>query len=417
MRNIFKKREKVDKILKIACLVLLGIIIVEGALFLYLKIKRSNKVVYNTTVSSVIEVDKGYVVVGSSDFRHSKINKFSEYTKAFLSKYDLNNKVVFETMYDKGLYSQFNDVIKLDDGYLAVGEIQMNETHVKEGSSEGLVVKYNENGKEAWHKNFVILGVNKFLKVIEDSDKNYIVVGSSLYETNLIGNHKTGGAIIVKYDKDGKKLSHSNNDGPKTGVYNDVIEVSDGYIAVGQIKGNSGIVAKYDKNLQLKWRKITGSTDSYGLRKIAKYDDSSFLVIGSKLAATTKEEQSGIIIKYDYKGSVLKEETFKIDKVNRLEGLMIDNKKIYVTGMTSPANKDENVNSFVLTLNENLEKVDEKIKKENKSIIFGGLVKINNNTYIYGYSNSKIKEIKSNGKDIVSFLLNLDNFKYLNIFN
>ena len=85
--------------------------------------------------------------------------------------------------------------------------------------------------------------------------------------------------------------------------------------------------------------------------------------------------------------------------------------------MSSKANKDENVDSFVLTLNKDLEKTNEQIKKENKSILFSGLVKINNKIYVYGYSNSKIKDIKSNGKDIIPVILNLEDLKYFNLFN
>lgn len=418
MKNIFnRKSEKLEKKLKIACLILIGIILIEGLFFIYIKYTKKNNAIYRTTVNRIIEVDNGLVTVGNSDFKYSKNNKYEANSKAFITKYDSKNKIVFEMKYEKGIISKYNDVIKTNDGYLAVGEIQMTDKQIEEGSSEGLIVKYDLTGKEVWHKNFVILGVNKFLRVIEDSDKNYVVVGSSLYEANLIGNHATGGAIIVKYDKDGKKISHANNDGPKTGVYNDLMEVSDGYIVVGQIKNNSGIIAKYDRNLHLKWRKLFGNTDNYGIRKIKKYDNNSFLVIGSKLGATDKNEQSGVIIKYNNNGDKLKEESYKFDKVNRFEDLMIDNNKIIVIGMTSIANKDENVDSFVLTLNENLEKTQEQIKKENKSILFNGLVKINNKIFIYGYSNSKIKDIKSNGKDIVPVLLNLNDLKYFNLFN
>ncbi len=417
MLNIFKKdKDKLQKKLKIVCFILIGIIFLEGLYFLYIKYQKSHSVIYKTTVNRIIEVNKDLVMVGHSDFKHSKLNNYDKDSKAFITKYDKSNKIVFETKYDKGIISKFNDVIKLDDGYLAVGEIQMSEKQITEGSSEGLIVKYDLNGKEVWHKNFVILGVSKFLTVIEDSDKNYVVVGSSLYEANLIGNHDTGGAIIVKYDKDGKKLTHANIDGPKTGVYNDLVEVKDGYIAVGQIKNNSGIIAKYDKNLKLKWRKLFGTTDTYGFRKIVKMDN-DFLVIGSKLGATDKDEQSGVILKYNSNGDKLKEEEYKIDKVNRLEDIKVENDKIIVIGMSSKANKDENVDSFVLTLNKDLEKTNEQIKKENKSILFSGLVKINNKIYVYGYSNSKIKDIKSNGKDIIPVILNLEDLKYFNLFN
>ena len=148
MKNIFnRKSEKLEKKLKIACLILIGVILIEGLFFIYIKYTKKNNAIYRTTVNRIIEVDNGLVTVGNSDFKYSKNNKYEANSKAFITKYDSKNKIVFEMKYEKGIISKYNDVIKINDGYLAVGEIQMTDKQIEEGSSEGLIVKYDLTGK------------------------------------------------------------------------------------------------------------------------------------------------------------------------------------------------------------------------------------------------------------------------------
>ena len=51
---------------------------------------------------------------------------------------------------------------------------------VEEGSLYGLIVKYDNNGKQLWNKEYYVLSDTQFFDVVEDNG-NYIVVGKSVY--------------------------------------------------------------------------------------------------------------------------------------------------------------------------------------------------------------------------------------------
>jgi len=399
-----KMKGKIAKTLKIIIIILAIILVIETAFLIYVKIKNEKNTIYIDSILSLKEVQSGYISVGKSDFKHNDFVDYEKngYSQAILTKYDKEFKQEFSLKHASGYYSSFNDVIETTDGYVAVGEIQMSERQNKDDIYEGVIVKYDKKGDIKWQKNFQVLDTSKFNKIIEDTDGNYIVVGQSLYLPNMLGNHTSGGAIIVKYDRDGKLLKQANYDGPKTGVYNDVIETTDGYLVVGKIKSNSGIIAKYDKQLNLEWRKLYGNTDSIGFKTIL-LNNKNIIVGGSKV--TTSGKSLGLIIKYDLNGNKIDEVTYEKNEINRIESLLIDNDRIIAT--TSSMSKKENskIDANILIYNSNFELIKEKNIENNKTTVLTGIQKKDSNYLIYGYTNSKIEEIKSNGKDIVSLII------------
>ena len=89
------------------------------------------------------------------------------------------------------------------------------------------------------------------LKKVKLDGDDIVVVGTSVYGEGYIGNHKTGGAILLKYDQDGKEKLRINNGGPYTGILNDIIVEDNSYVVVGLGRANSGIIIRYDKNTGL----------------------------------------------------------------------------------------------------------------------------------------------------------------------
>ena len=63
-----------------------------------------------------------------------------------------------------------------------------------------------------------------------------------------IGNHDTGGGIIIKYDYDGNIIWTNNFGGNKSGIFNDIVKVDDGYICVGKDAYNYGMIVKFNLN-------------------------------------------------------------------------------------------------------------------------------------------------------------------------
>lgn len=410
-------KKDIRKILKIIMIVLVSILVLETGFLVYVKIRNEKNSVYINSVSGGKTITDGYVTVGKSDFKYSRQNKYEKtgVIKAVITKYDSKNKLIFESKLDSEFNSSFNDVIEINDGFIAVGEIQMTKQQQEDNTSEAIIVKYDKQGELVWRKNFKVLDVNKFVKVIEDSDNNYVVVGQSIYQPNVIGNHATGGAIIVKYDSKGELLTKANYDGPKTGIYNDLIFTKTGYIVVGKIKSTTGVVAKYDKNLKLVWRKLYGNTDSLGLRAIKAIDDKNYVVVGSKASSIKdSKNQTAVILKYNDKGEKLKENEYQLNEINRYENIFIKGNNLIINGVSSKPEQLDKITTIVNVYNAELELIKENKIEEDKTVV---ITNIDNNV-LFGYTNSKISKVKSNGKDIYPVMLKIDdkyNLTYINL--
>ena len=78
---------------------------------------------------------------------------------------------------------------------------------------------------------------------------------------------------------------------------------------------------------------------------------------------------------------------------------MIDKDNITVVGVTGIKGKNIATDGVVVTYNKNYEVIkDEKFSYSNNES-YNKIYNINNKKYLLGYTNSKIKGIKSNGKD------------------
>lgn len=403
--------EKTYSILKKVMIVLGAIIIVELAYMLISSILTNKRNVYRELPSSVIKSDSNYIVVGSSDFKNSKLTAYNKkgYEKAYIAIYDELNKIK-EYSYTKGYNSQFNDIVEVSDGYIVVGQIEVTKKHNEENSGEGIIIKYDKNFKIVWQHNYQVLGKTSFKKVIALKDGSYLVAGQSIYESDYIGNHTTGGAILVKYSKDGKELSKINLGGPKNGIFNDVVEVDGGYIAVGKISTNTGIIVKYDYNGNIKWKKYHGYTDDMGLTSIEKLDNKYLIITGSYTKSKEDlENVQAIVLKYDYNGNMLKENKQKFSSLNRYEQVLIDDDKIVVIGVYgSLVDKTVLNKSVIIIYNSDLDKEKTSKFEYNKNDSFRSIIKDKNDYLVVGYSNSKIKEYKLNGKDVMPIFVKYD---------
>ena len=216
--------DKQKKVFRIIIITLTIVLVIESVYFaISYYNKRKNTTYYTVVNSAVLNDEKNYIGAGYTDFKHSKINEYKEgYNKATLYEVE-NGKTIKEVPLKLGLNSLYNDITKTKDGYVAVGRIEMNKKQQEEKMTEGLIVKYDKNFKQVWRKNVSILEKTELYKVKVDKDGNLIIAGSSIYAEGYVGNHTTGGGILLKYSNDGKQLLKVNNGGPYNGAFNDLI--------------------------------------------------------------------------------------------------------------------------------------------------------------------------------------------------
>ena len=257
--NEKKKNKLFKRILIIGSI----IVIFELIAMFIVKILRERNIDHIDTINDLISVSDGYIAVGVSDFdgSNSVDKKIYEYTdstskeksniitnQSKIAKYDKDMKLVWETTYNNKYDSTFYSVLEVSDGYIAVGSLVSKYEQIEINVRDGLIVKFDLSGKVIWHKTYHVLSDTEFYKIIDDGDDNYVVIGQSIYENMEMGSHITGGGIIVRYDKDGNLLAHNNYGGNKSGSFNDIIKVNDGYIVCGKDATNYGIVVKYKKD-------------------------------------------------------------------------------------------------------------------------------------------------------------------------
>lgn len=409
-----EKNKKLLKWLKFLVIVCIAIIVVEG-IYIGVKIHQANNnTVYVDTLSSIEKLKDGYLGSGSSDFKHSKYNKYSkDYQKAKLVKYDKDEKIVFESAYTKGYDSYFYDAKQIKDGYIAVGSAAYTKTQVKEKTKDGLIVIYDKNGKQINSKTLQIAGDTKFTKVVV-MDDGYLVIGQSILENMTIGNDPDGGAIMVKYDFDLKEKWRTNYGGSKSGIFNDVVVDDDAIYLVGKDATRYGFFAKFSKTGEKEFIKTYEYTDVVGFSSMAKIDD-DFVVVGGKttnIEADDKDKKTeAVLLRYDKDGNIKYEKRYRVNSSARFNKVVVDGDNIVAIGHTAKKDKKESTDSYNVFRYSGIfakykkdgEEITKKTETGSRDIYFSDMLVTKYGYTIVGQTSSK--ELGGNNKDLIPYFL------------
>jgi len=172
---------------------------------------------------------------------------------------------------------------------------------------EGLFVSFK------W---FVETGSNYFQDVIVDNDdNNSVVVGYSDYDS--FGVPKQGG-IIAKYDINNNVIWKKDFRSIDSHTLNDITQDSDGcYVAIGSIKKTvgdiattNGFIVKYDKNGKLLWNKEFKETDQDTFSSVKPVPGGGVIVVGNSndikyVNGKLIGDSDGLLVKYDVEGNVV----------------------------------------------------------------------------------------------------------------
>lgn len=428
-----KKEPILSRKMKIVFLVVTCICIIvligEGIFFSLHHQKLVNSSVYYDSLNAIITDNKDIVAVGSSDFQTSKYNKYTGGSeRGKLIKYDSSGKILFEKAFDKGINSTFSSIIAIEDGYIIVGSGQFSEKEVAEGAREAFILKCDKEGNFIWEKYYQVVTNTNFNKVIMVED-GYIAVGQSIYANMEMGNHTTGGGIIVKYDFDGNEIWHNNHGGMKSGNFYDVVEVNGSLYVVGKDGSDSGNLVKFSRDGKYQWHKNYSYTDGIGLTGLTYFDNSLYVVGSKKILPdgigdedehnTTNTD--ALLIKYDLEGNIIFEKTFGGSSFERYNSIISRANHLYVVGHTTSNDAGLKVSDNTELMTGIIVSYDKNGNITKKEALGGS--NNDNLTDIYtdgaslfvsGYSNSKdgnIKSDKSNGKDYVGKMIKLD-FKF-----
>ena len=430
MKEKYDKLSKSTKVLIIVLIVCSSILILEGLAFGLYNSSGINTI-FHDSYNAVTVDNTGVIIVGNSDFKYSKYNEYTKgNTRGKLIKYLPNGDIVFEKVYEKGLATTFNSVISVSDGYIVVGTGIFSEEEKENEAKEALIIKYNKDGEIIWEKFYHVITNTSFNKVVA-VDGGYIAIGQSIYANMELGNHTTGGGIIVKYDNDGNEIWHNNHGGTKSGNFNDLTVVNGDIYVVGKDGTDSANLVKFNANGEYVWHKNYSYTDSFGFGGIA-YLNGNLYAVGSKKIFDKDKDLSkdrsttntdAVIVKYDMDGNVVSEKTFGGSGFERYNSIIVYHNNFYVVGhicskdagLRVTNNEDDEMTGLIVRydINGNI------LRKET----FGGsnndnltdIITDGISFYVVGYSNSgdgNITTSRSNKKDYFGKFIKLnDRFK------
>ncbi|MBR2828443.1 MAG: hypothetical protein IKE70_04355, partial [Bacilli bacterium] len=365
-------------------ILLLSILLIIELLFIGHRALFQKKVsIYFDGMNAVIQKDSYYVGVGSNN------DNSNHYEKAKISKYNEKREKTFEKLYNVGYNSAFFGVGIDKEDMIAVGSYEKNDTNHEESVRTALIVKYSSSGDIIFEKDYSLLDNSKFTKiyVVEDG---YIVCGQSIYKNTRVGSHE-GGAILVKYSRDGKLLWKQSFGDNKSAIFNDLILVDNYIYTVGIRDSYIGVICKYD----LDGNFITSSdftyTDEMGFTGVTTYQGDIY-VSGSKRGEN--HTVNGVILHYNTDCSLIQEVSYKGEGYTRFHKIQVDSKGNFIvigiirTKNSLSGNKVDafNYNGIIGKYTSSLEEVRVTSYGDERDDYFTDLSLLENDYLVVGYS-------------------------------
>lgn len=400
------KKDKTFQVLKWIWFFGLGVIFVELIIFLAMYIKHHNKNIDITLYQNIEEVSEGYVTVGSSNFSDSKFHKKSDKEAGLIAVYNKDNELVNEIKFDNYYKTVFNDVFEVSDGYIVVGTAIKN----KKDKPKGIIVKFDKDYNIKWEHLFKELDNTIFRSLIIDG--NYIyVIGSSIYDNDVIGNEDKGGAIILKYDLDGNLIKTNHFGGNKNGAFYDIIKANNTIYAVGSDTTDTAMLVALNDDLGEIMVKEYSPANHIGFSSIVFVNDNLYITCSKTIEKNKKIMQKATVLQYNLDGELLKEKTYPEEDYSIWNKIIDYNGSLYVVG-DGAIKEGKKGSMFVDYIYKGImAKYTYDLNEEwsrqydyNNNDYYKDVIPYNNELYVTGYTNSKIKELGSSKNNYVSFI-------------
>lgn len=369
---------KLLKRIKLITGIFIFLLVIEVFYVIYSLFINNTVNLYFDSINAIDSNSSYYITVGSNN------NNDNYYEKAKITKYNKKREKIDEKLFNIGYNSVFFEVTIDKDSIIAVGSYEKNNEDHDNSIRRGIIVKYDENGEEEFFKDFTLLDNSKYTNIVSVED-GYIVSGQSVYKSTKIGN-KSGGAIISKYDKNGKLIWNKTYGDNKEAIFNDLLVYGNYIYAVGVDKDNKGIICKYDINGNLINDIKCTDMDSTGFRDIL-YLNNYLYVVGSK-------NTNASIIKYDLDCNYIKEVIYENNFDTRYNKIISDNdNNIIVIGTIMKNNNSNNktIDSFnydgiIGKYNSELEKISIVTYGDDNDDYFTDIEYIDNSYLVVGFS-------------------------------
>ena len=264
---------------------------------------------YSHYFKSITEdADGNYIAVGgqqNTEYAGSNEN-------SFLVKFSTNGDILWSKVFiiHSDSYDYYNDVIIDSLGfYVAVGR-----TH-----RAAIISKIDSNGELLWTRHiFDPANGTYFTSLSQDLDGNYIAVGvsgnSGIGTSITDGNNGSTDGLIVKFDQEGNKIWDRTIGGSNTDYFNDIIISESGKIYIvgtttsndfdilpSDKTGSNAFIVEINSVGQLIWQKSIGG-DLYDDFDSISIDSQGFVIISGKTYSINKDitDDAGALIWIEY---------------------------------------------------------------------------------------------------------------------
>lgn len=389
MAKTKKRRKNKKKVLNTAFLkyVVIGLtvfLVIELSITLSFIFFKKSESIYFDGINSIVSNDKYYVTVGSNN------DNVNHYEKAKVSTYNLKKEKTFERLYNVGYNSAFFDVaVDEDNNVIAVGSYEKTEEDHNDLVRRALIVKYDKDGTVLFEKDFSILDNSKFTGVTIYNNE-YYVTGQSIYKNTSVGSRE-GGAVLLKYDKDGNLIWSITYGSSKNACFNDLLIVNDMIYTVGVDDNYLGVICKYDLNGEYITYNDYKYTDNIGFSGIVNIGNRIYVSGANKV---TNYDTDAMLVEYDLNCRFIRQQIYNGTGTDRFNKLISDeHNNIIAIGISSSKKGKGNNNAteynydgIVGKYKSNLDKVQVVNYGDDRDDYFTDIRIVNNHYLVVGYS-------------------------------
>jgi hypothetical protein len=238
-----------------------------------------------------VSVGDGFVVVGSSKSFHQ------DAPVAWVLRLDSEGNMLWNRTFLEGDGSEFRSVLRLDDGFLLVGNVFLSS-----GNIDGYVVRVDDEGKARWSITLGGEAEDKLFSAVETQD-GFVLSGLT---------YSFGGGSdvwVVKIDGDGNEVWGENYGGAMYDVGRATALLEDSHYVVAGYTNSMGngdhdfLVLKIDTSGNLVWNKTYGGMESD--KAYAVTETTGGCVVAGDTRSKGDGETDAWIIKVDANGNLV----------------------------------------------------------------------------------------------------------------
>ena len=311
-----------------------------------------------------------------------------------LSYYNRSNSIVYT--------DTLNSFKEVDNGYIIVGNSDFKKSDFNDYEKDynkAKFAKYNDDFEVEFENSYTKGYASYFSDVIEYSE-GYIAVGGAQFSKEQVDDNATDG-LIVLYDKEGRQKDTKTIQISGDTTFNKVLLVDDGFIVIGQSILQNMVIGTDPKagalmikyNFDLKEEWRV----NYGGSKSGNFNDA--IIDGDYIYLVGKDAtRYGLIAKYTLEGEKVFTKSYEYTDTVGFSSIVKVGDSFFVAGSKTinidAKDEDKVTEGLIVKYNSNGEVEDEVTFSKNNNARFNKIIKDGDDLVVVGHT-YKIDEEKS----------------------